>query len=60
MFSFRDIVPTLLRIGEYLELLGQSREIIVAFLHEEWYVPLDEFIREFEKEEFYGLNVYIF
>jgi hypothetical protein len=39
MFSFREIVPTLLRIGEYLELLGQSREIIVAFLHEEWYVP---------------------
>jgi hypothetical protein len=42
------------------ELLGQSREIIVAFLHEERYVPLDEFIREFEKEEFYGLDVYIF
>jgi hypothetical protein len=60
MFSYRDIVPTLLRIGEYLELLGQSREIIVAFLDEEWYLTLDEFITEFREQEFYGLDVYIF
>lgn len=60
MFSFREIVPTLLRIGEYLELLGQSREIIVAVLHEEWYLPLDMSIREFSEEEFYQLDVYIF
>ena len=60
MFSFRDIVPTLLRIKEYLQLLGQSREIIVAVLHEEWYLPLDMSIREFSEHEFYGLDVYIF
>jgi hypothetical protein len=60
MFSFRDIVPTLLRIGEYLQLIGQSREIIVAVLHEEWYLPLDMSIREFREQEFYGLDIYIF
>lgn len=59
-FTIEDILPTLLRIREYLEVVGQERSIVIAFLDEEWYLNLDEFIREFQEEEFYRLDVYIF